>query len=63
MTKGASTLQAKHFAIKIALAYAFRIPHDSIYIFTDSLSALEILKKSCPKDNLKLNNNPPATTD
>jgi len=54
VSDGASTVQTELYAIKLALRHAIYTTHPTIHIFTDSLSALETLKKNEVTDNLKL---------
>lgn len=47
-------MQAELFAIKGALAYALSLSQKSIYILTDSLSAIHALQKFPPANNIHL---------
>ncbi|XP_037784636.1 uncharacterized protein LOC119580598 [Penaeus monodon] len=54
VSDGASTLQTELYAINLALRHAIYTTYPTIHIFTDSLSALQTLKKNQVTDNLKL---------
>jgi len=54
ISNNSSILQAELFAIKGAFTHALRLPQDSIYILTDSLSAIHSLQKRPPDDNTQL---------
>ncbi|XP_027224934.2 uncharacterized protein [Penaeus vannamei] len=54
VSNGASTLQTELYAIKMALKYALYQTHSTIHIFTDSLSALQVLRRTQATDNLRL---------
>ncbi|XP_063590563.1 uncharacterized protein LOC134767498 [Penaeus indicus] len=54
MSDGASTLQTELYAIKLAFRHAVYTTHPTIHIFTDSLLAIQTLKKNQVTDNLKL---------
>ncbi|XP_063615273.1 uncharacterized protein LOC134788316 [Penaeus indicus] len=54
VSDGASTLQTELYAIKLAFRHTVYTTHPTIHIFTDSLSAIQTLKKNQVTDNLKL---------
>ncbi|XP_063590245.1 uncharacterized protein LOC134767129 [Penaeus indicus] len=54
VSDGASTLQTELYAIKLAFRHAVYTTHSTIHIFTDSLSAIQTIKKNQATDNLKL---------
>lgn len=54
ISDNSSTLQAELVAIKDALNYSIQLVNNTIYIMTDSLSAIHSLQKIPPNDNIRL---------